>query len=272
MDRGEKPLFGDRMQSPPSRARSSLRTSPPEAMPVHARGEPVEPRAGSAAGRATYETSSDRAAARALADQGVLLAAAEKAPASPEYGQGWTDDMFMATAVLAASGGRAGHEHDLDLAARLLIQYAARLQQASGLFNHATDGPAAWGRGNGFAALGFMETLTRCRRRTRRARRCWTIYRRQMAAVLAQQAPDGMWRQVIDAPGAYREESATAMLMTAMARGMRLGWLDRSYLPAIRTRRGVGCPRTSPMRARSSTCAPAQVRGPTGATSSIVRR
>jgi unsaturated rhamnogalacturonyl hydrolase len=49
-----------------------------------------------------------------------------------------------------------------------------------------------------------------------------------------------MWREIIDAPGAYREESATAMLLSAMARGVRLGWLDRSYRAAIdRAWRGV---------------------------------
>jgi len=51
--------------------------------------------------------------------------------------------------------------------------------------------------------------------------------------VKAQQAPDGAWREIIDEPGAYREETATAMLMTAMARGIRLGWLDRSYRPVV---------------------------------------
>jgi unsaturated rhamnogalacturonyl hydrolase len=59
------------------------------------------------------------------------------------------------------------------------------------------------------------------------------IYRRQMAGVRAQQSPDGSWRQIIDEPGAYREETATAMLMTAMARGIRLGWLDASFRPAV---------------------------------------
>jgi rhamnogalacturonyl hydrolase YesR len=135
--------------------------------------------------------------------------------------------------VLARSGARPGHGRDLDRAARLLIEYAARLQQPSGLFHHASDGPAAWGRGNGFAALGLMETLTRMRPSHPARAKVLDIYRRQMAAARANQAPDGMWRQIIDAPGAYREETATAMLMTAMARGVRLGWLDRSHRRAI---------------------------------------
>jgi len=180
------------------------------------------------------------AAAAPLLDQGAALAAAEKSPAVPEYGQGWTDDMFMATAVLARSGARPGHERDLDVAARLLVEYAARLQQRDGLFNHATNGPAAWGRGNGFAALGLMETLTRMPETHPARAQLLEIYRRQMAAVKAQQAPDGMWRQIIDDAGAYREETATAMLMSAMARGVRLGWLDSSYrVPIERAWRGL---------------------------------
>src|SRR5262249_55498764 len=98
---------------------------------------------------------------------------------------------------------------------------------------HATDGPFAWGRGNGFAAFGLMEALTALPSGDPQRGRLLDIYRRQMAGIRAQQAPDGMWRQVIDEPGAYREETATAMLLTAMARAVRLGWLDRSYLPTI---------------------------------------
>jgi rhamnogalacturonyl hydrolase YesR len=60
------------------------------------------------------------------------------------------------------------------------------------------------------------------------------IYRLQMSGMLPLQAPDGMWRQVVDEPGAYREESATAMTLTAMARGIRLGWLDaRTYRSVV---------------------------------------
>ena len=58
-------------------------------------------------------------------------------------------------------------------------------------------------------------------------------YRRLMTAVRTQQSPDGAWRQIIDEPGAYREETATAMLLSAMARGVRLGWLDASFRPML---------------------------------------
>src|SRR6185436_2345190 len=40
---------------------------------------------------------------------------------------------------------------------------------------------------------------------------------------------DGSWREIIDRPGSYREVTATAMIQTAMARGVQLGWLDRTF-------------------------------------------
>src|SRR5439155_17529745 len=163
----------------------------------------------SVAGTIVFADLSADAAARALADEGAKLAAAEKSPGVAQYGGGWTDDMFMSSVVLARSGKQEGHERDFDTASRLLTSYAARLQREDGLFNHAVDGPAAWGRGNGFAAMGLAETLAAMPADHPQRSAILAIYRRQMAAVKAQQAPDGMWREVIDEAGAYREETAT---------------------------------------------------------------
>jgi unsaturated rhamnogalacturonyl hydrolase len=173
------------------------------------------------------------AAARKLALEGADAAIKEKMDGTAQYGQGWTDDMFMASAILARTAALPGREHDLDRAAQLLITYAGRLQQPDGIFNHATDGPAAWGRGNGFAAFGLMEVLTAMPSTHPSRAALLAIFAKQMKGLAAWQAPDGMWREIIDRPGAYREETATAMILTAMARGVRLGWLDRSYTPAV---------------------------------------
>ncbi len=49
-----------------------------------------------------------------------------------------------------------------------------------------------------------------------------------------------MWQQVVDEPGSYRELTVTSMTLVALARGVRLGWLDDSYRPVIdRARRGI---------------------------------
>ncbi len=171
------------------------------------------------------------AAARRLAIEGAEAALKEKDGGVPQYGQGWTDDMFMTAAILARTGSMPDRGRDLDRAAQLLIAYAGRLQQPDGIFNHASDGPAAWGRGNGFAAFGLMETLTAMPAAHPSRAALLAIFAKQMKGLAAWQAPDGMWREIIDRPGAYREETATAMILTAMTRGMRRGWLDRSYAP-----------------------------------------
>jgi rhamnogalacturonyl hydrolase YesR len=161
-----------------------------------------------------------------LAAEGARLAAARNDAGIAQYGQGWTDDMFMASAILSRTGG-------FDTAAAILTSYAARLQRADGVFMHATDGPFAWGRGNGFAALGLVELLNVLPDGHAARADLLAIYRRLMSGVLQHQAPDGMWRQVIDEPGAYREETATAMLLTAMQRGVRRGWLPQSYAAPV---------------------------------------
>ena len=162
--------------------------------------------------------------AKALLTEPARLAAALKDDGTYANGRGWTDDMFMATAVLVRTG-------QLDLAARMLIQYAVRLQRPDGIFMHGTDGPIAWGRGNGFAAFGAMEALSAMPATHPLRPKLMDILHRQMAALKTTQAPDGMWREVIDEPGSYRELTATAMIFSVIARGIRLGWLDRSYAP-----------------------------------------
>jgi hypothetical protein len=202
---GDKPLLGDRIQ---------LTTV-----------------AGTMVFAELAKTDPANTAAQRLAIEGAEAALKEKDGGLPQYGQGWTDDMFMTAAILARTGSMPDRGRDLDRAAQLLIAYAGRLQQPDGIFNHATDGPAAWGRGNGFAAFGLMETLTTLPAAHPSRAALLAIFVKQMKGLAAWQAPDGMWREIIDRPGAYREETATAMILTAMTRGMRLGWIDRSYAP-----------------------------------------
>ena len=42
-----------------------------------------------------------------------------------------------------------------------------------------------------------------------------------------------MLPQVLDFPGSYHELTATCMYGYALARGIREGWLDRSYRPSL---------------------------------------
>ena len=171
----------------------------------------------------------ERDAAARLAAEGVALASAETSPGVPRNASGWSDDFFLGTIASV----RAGDPQGLAAATRLITTYAARLQQPDGLFHHDAGAPTAWGRGNGFGALGLSELLTVLPESHPDRAAVLDVHRRHLAGMRAHQAPDGMWRQVVDVPGSYRETSVTAMTLTAMARGIRLGWLDESYRPIV---------------------------------------
>jgi rhamnogalacturonyl hydrolase YesR len=171
--------------------------------------------------------------ARALAIQAAEAVSEEGPNGIARYGQGWPEDMFMSASVLSRTGKMSGRERDLDRLAARLTAYAARLQREDGIFIHFTDGRQPWGRGNGFAALGLMEGLSAIPGTHPLRDRILTIYQRQMKGLVPLQAPDGMWRQIVDEPGSYREESVTAMVLSAMARGIRQGWLDQTYRPVV---------------------------------------
>ena len=56
-----------------------------------------------------------------------------------------------------------------------------------------------------------------------------------MAALLKYQAPDGMWRQLIDHDEAWEESSSSGMFTFALITGVKNGWLDAAtYGPAAR--------------------------------------
>ena len=173
-------------------------------------------------------------AAQRLAAHGADEALKVAPTGYAQHGAGWTDDMFMLASILARSGSLPGRARDLDHLAAMLISYAGRLQREDGVFVHFTEGRVAWGRGNGFAALGLTEALTSLPAAHPSRANVLEIYRRHMNGMRAMQAPDGMWRQVVDEPGAYREESVTAMTLAAIARGIRLGWIDaKTYRPVV---------------------------------------
>jgi len=101
-------------------------------------------------------------------------------------------------------------------AAQLLNRRIAGGPAAAGcIFNHATDGPPRGGRrGNGFAAVGLMETWTgRCP--PHRRERALAIFVKQMKGLAAWQAPDGRaWRETSIGPGApTAEENRDAMIL-----------------------------------------------------------
>jgi unsaturated rhamnogalacturonyl hydrolase len=96
--------------------------------------------------------------------------------------------------------------------------------RSDGLYRHQPATDAAWGRGNAFAALGVAMTLSELPRDHPAYADVLRSYRAHMAKLLPWQNRDGLWRNVVDQPGAYGEFSATAMIGFAMQRGIAKGW------------------------------------------------
>lgn len=170
------------------------------------------------------------AAAQTVAMEVAMLMLPQAPEEVARYTTGWTDDMFMVGSVWS----RTGVINQIEALGKLLTSYAEKLQRPDGLFIHAANGPHAWGRGNGFALLGMTEALTHLPADWSARPRVLENYRKQVAALAKVQSDDGSWREVVDEPTSYRELTVTAMTTAAMARGVRLGWIDRStYAPIV---------------------------------------
>jgi unsaturated rhamnogalacturonyl hydrolase len=138
----------------------------------------------------------------------------------------WIDDMYMIT-ILQVQAYRATRDQKyLDRAATEMTAYLDKLQQPNGLFYHAPDAPFFWGRGNGWVAAGMTELLSALPTNHPQRARIMAGYQAMMKSLVALQAPDGMWRQLLDHPEAWPESSSTGMFTFAMIMGVKKGWLN----------------------------------------------
>ena len=167
-----------------------------------------------------------------IADRYRFLGEGEAPPPSdPDFR---TEDMFFSAAILGRAFKITGDGGYLRILTGFLLDAVARrVQREDGLFWHCRSAPFYWGRGNGFAALGFAETLTYLPDDHPDRETLVTIHVKHLDALRRIQHPSGMWLQVLDFPGSYQEMSATCMIGYAVARGLRLGWLDASYRASL---------------------------------------
>ena len=147
---------------------------------------------------------------------------------------GWSDSVFMDTPILAKAGALSGDRKYFDMAARHFFFMQKIVGRPDGLYRHQASTDAAWGRGNGFPALGLALTLTNFPKDHSAYPALLAAFQKHMKALSQYQDENGMFREVIDYPGSYPEYSGTAMIATAMMRGIRRGWLDASvYQPIV---------------------------------------
>jgi len=147
---------------------------------------------------------------------------------------GWSDSVFMDIPILATAGAFSGDRKYFDMAARHFAFMQTIVRRPDGLYRHQASTDAAWGRGNGFPALGLALTLSVFPKDHTDYPALLAAFQRHMKALAPLQDENGMFREVLDYPGAYPEYSGTAMIATAMLRGIRKGWLDAAtYQPIV---------------------------------------
>jgi rhamnogalacturonyl hydrolase YesR len=177
-----------------------------------------------------------RNAADQIFDQG-----GKPLPVMPFHSE-MSDAVFMAGPILAATGQLTGERKYFDAAANHFATMRKLCVRGDGLYRHSPLCEAAWGRGNGFPALGLALALSDWPEGHPAGPELVAEFRKHLAALKPHQdARTGCWHQVIDHPESYDEYSCTCMIGCAMQRGIRRGWLAKDdYRPCVeRTWRAV---------------------------------
>ncbi|HUB65973.1 MAG TPA: glycoside hydrolase family 88 protein [Candidatus Methylacidiphilales bacterium] len=152
----------------------------------------------------------------------------------------WPDDLYMGGVFLVRWAKYTGDQKYLDDAAHQIINQAALTQDKDGLWFHGyfvsdkQHAPFKWGRGNGWVTVTLVETLSDMPANDPLRPQLLDILRRQIEGLKKVQAPDGMWRQVLDQPQLWEETSCTAMFAYGIARAVNRGWIDPSNMAVAR--------------------------------------
>jgi rhamnogalacturonyl hydrolase YesR len=170
--------------------------------------------------------------ARAAADQG-LTNAGQPREIMPYHAE-MSDALYMGGPILAHVGSLTGDPRYYQACIQHLRSMRKLVLRPDGIYRHSPLDETAWGRGNGFPALGLAWCLTYWPHERPDHAELQAMFRDHMTALLPLQDEEGCWHQVIDRADSYRELSCTCMITWALARGVRLGWLDaQTFGPAI---------------------------------------
>lgn len=145
-----------------------------------------------------------------------------------------SDSVFMGCAILAEVGALTGEQKYYDQCLRHLKFMEKLCLRDDGIYRHSPLDEAAWGRGNGFPALGMALSLSALPENSEAFAHFLKSYRAHLEALRKHQDPTGAWHQVIDHEESYREFTSTCMITFAIVRGIRRGWLDeKEWAPVV---------------------------------------
>ena len=139
----------------------------------------------------------------------------------------WADTVYMVLPFLALSGRADLVEIQLEGHRRRLCRdglYAAIWSEETGSLRRAEH----WGGGNGWVVAGIARTLRLVPGLPQRGMLA-AHAREVLDACLALRRPDGLFHDVLDDPGTFRETNAAQMFSYAASVGAADGWLPKSY-------------------------------------------
>ena len=146
-----------------------------------------------------------------------------------------SDSVFMACPILAEAGKLSGKRRYFDQCVRHLKFMQKLCLRGDGLYRHSPLNEAAWGRGNGFPALGLALVLENFPEDHPARRAILTSLQNHLQALAPWQDNSGMWHQIIDHPDSYAEFTSTCMISYAIARALHHGWIDsQEWEPRLR--------------------------------------
>lgn len=148
----------------------------------------------------------------------------------------WCDDLFMSVPFLLRWAEITNNKNYYDESVRQFRGFRKYLRDAdTKLFFHGwfsnteKPSPVHWGRANGWIAWATMELLEHLPKTQEGYAEILASFKEQMEILKTYQEKNGMWHQVLGRPASFEETSCTAMFTMAMAKGVRMGWLDNSF-------------------------------------------
>jgi rhamnogalacturonyl hydrolase YesR len=99
------------------------------------------------------------------------------------YSRLWVDDMFMVGGLAVQAYRASGKEEFLERALTQLLGYADALQQQNGLFQHTSEVPLFWARGNGWGAAAMVMALENMPKENPKRKELMDVYKKMMAGL-----------------------------------------------------------------------------------------
>ena len=148
----------------------------------------------------------------------------------------WADDLFMSVPFLLRMAKITGEEkYYNDAAHQSLKFYELLFDENIGLYKHGwfqkknEKSVAYWGRANGWIVWANSELLMYLPKDHPSYKKVLSNYKKHIDGLMKQQSETGMWHQVLDKHDSFKETSCTAMYIMGILRGIKNGWIDKTY-------------------------------------------